>query len=206
MEHIVCEGLDLGGIRIPEFVVNAGESICFMWPVNSKHTAVSQFNDLLWKGMSPNFKVTGTPCFAERLWWETRLFGINDHFRAQRYLPGSVINRLYRSGRMWELLVWQGKKIPIDAQLEERLAKFRSPAGILILESSDAKLVSCLLCEREADMTVFDQQRCSPGKLIGLMEQEDFHNTIIEHRYSDIRYTPDRTYKDARVIRFQLRQ
>src|SRR6202044_3234646 len=108
MEQIVCEGLDLGGIRIPEFVVLSGESVCLMWPVDSKHPGVSQFNDLLLTGASPNIKVKGTICFAELLYWETRLFGVNDRFMAGRYLPAGVLKKLHQVGQIRELIVWQG--------------------------------------------------------------------------------------------------
>lgn len=204
MERIVCNGLVVEGINIPQFVVRSGESACLIWPVDSKHPAVAQFDKLLLNGLSPNVKVTGTICFAEMLWWKTLLFGIHDRCFSDRYFPASIQRKLRQQGWLREVLIWHERTVEIDAQLEKQLAKFRSPSGPLILESSDAKLVSCLLCEREADITIFNQRRCTPGKLINYMEHENLRNTIIEYRFADLVYPIDKTYKNANIIPVQV--
>ena len=37
------------------------------------------------------------------------------------------------------------------------------------------------------------------------MEQESLQNTIIEYRFANYKYTPDKTYKSARIIPLQMR-
>ena len=203
MERIVCKGLNIENVLLPKFAVNDGEAVCIRWPVRWDHPAVGKFNRLLQHNTSDLITVTGRVCFAEQTWWETTLLGVNCRHFPDRHFPATWLHPLRERGWLREFLIWDGIKVPLSEELGKRLDRFRSPAGSLILESSERKLISCLLCESPGSITIFDQRRCTPGKLINHLEYEDIQNTIIEYRFVDSNYPIDNTYRSARIIDFQ---
>jgi hypothetical protein len=203
MKRIICDGATIEGVRIPPFSIEAGESVCILWPVNQEHPAIARFHQLL-AGHSPHMTVEGTACFAENLWWETTLFGIRCTRFVDRHCPGRWLYRWRQRGWLRDVLTRNSIPVATNADIERHLDTFRSPTGSLVLESSDRKFIACLLCEAEADMTIFNQFMCTKGKLIGLMERVTFQNAIIEYRFADVDYYVTTTYRNARIIRFEI--